>query len=90
MGLTIRMRMFNNVKHFDVIYLKFRDRFFTTLTMLDLESKAIKENLLLYCRKFSAFVFAVIITLRSKDSIFLLVATWCWVDRGHAYFKPTL
>ena len=60
------MRMFDNIKHRGVIYLKFGDRFFTFLTMLGLESKGsisstIKETLLLYFFKFSAFVVAVII-----------------------------
>ena len=45
--------------------LKFGDRFFTYLTMLKLEAKAsicsaIKENIILYCLKFSAFVVAAI------------------------------
>ena len=60
-GLAIRPRMLNNAKHRDAIYLEFGDRFFTSLTMLGmlgLESKdstysVIKENLLLYCHKFS-------------------------------------
>ena len=66
MGLTIRMRIINNVKPRDVICLKFGDRFFTSLTMLGLEGKGsisstIKENLLLYYRTFLAFVVTVII-----------------------------
>ena len=48
--LTIQMRIFNNVKNNHTICLKFGDRFFTSLTMLRLETKAIicsviKENL---------------------------------------------
>ena len=39
MDLTIRMRKFNNVKHRDIIYMKFGDRHFTSLTMLGLELK---------------------------------------------------
>ena len=43
------MKTFNNVKHLDVIHLKFEDSFFTCLAMLPLKSKdgissTIKEN----------------------------------------------
>ena len=58
--------MFSKVKPSNVIYLKLGDRFVTSLTMLGLAAKGsissiIKENLLLYCRKFSALLVAVII-----------------------------
>ena len=60
------MRVMYNVKRCYTIRLKFGDKFLTSLTKLVLEAKAsiystIKENLLLYCRKFSAFVVVVII-----------------------------
>ena len=38
-AITIRMRIFNNVKYRDTIYLKFGDRFFNFRTILWLESK---------------------------------------------------
>ena len=65
MDLTIQMKIFNNVNNLHSVCLEFRDGFFTSLTMLGCEAKAsirsaIKENLILYCRKFSAFVVAVI------------------------------
>ena len=65
MDVTIQIRIFNNAKHRHAIYLKFGDRFFASLTILEREVKAskcstIKENLILYCRKFLVFVFTVI------------------------------
>ena len=36
MGPTIQMRMVNNVKHRNVIYLELGENFFTSLTMLGL------------------------------------------------------
>ena len=59
------MRIFYNLKHRYAIHLKFGYKFLTSLTKLVLEEKAcicstIKENLLLYCCKFSAFVDVVI------------------------------
>ena len=60
MDLSIRMRIIYNVRHRYAIRLKFRDKFSTFLTKLVLEVKVSicstnKENLLLHCRKFSAF-----------------------------------
>ena len=66
MDLSNRMSIVYIVKHRSAIRLKFGDKFLTSLTKLVLQAKAsicctIKENLLLYCRKFSAFVVVVII-----------------------------
>ena len=63
MALTIQTRLFNNVKYRQAIFLKSGDKFFTSLTMSGLEAKisvcsTIKENLILYCRKFSVFAVA--------------------------------
>ena len=60
------MRISYNVKHSYAIYLKSGSKFLTSIAKLVLEGKAcicskIKENLLLYCRKFLAFAVAVII-----------------------------
>ena len=60
MDLTIQMKMFKNVKCRHTICLKFGNRYFTSINMLECEAKAsicyaIKENLILYCRKLSAF-----------------------------------
>ena len=60
------MRVTYNVKQRYTIRLKFGGKFLTSLTKLVLDAKAsirykIKENLLLYCRKFSTFVVVVII-----------------------------
>ena len=59
------MRIIYNVRHRHKIRLKSGDKFLTFLTKLVLVGKTsicstIKENLLLYCRKFSAFAVAVI------------------------------
>ena len=54
----------NHTKYRHATYLKFGDMFFTSPTTLELEAKAIidftiKENLILYCRRFSVFVAAI-------------------------------
>ena len=59
------MRITHNVKYCHTIQLKFGDKLLISLTKIVLEAKAsicstIKENLLLYCHKFSAFVVVVI------------------------------
>ena len=66
MNLYTRMRVICNAKHPYAIRLKLGDKCLTPLTKLELEAKTricstISENLLLYCRKFSAHVPAVII-----------------------------
>ena len=66
MNLSIRIEIIFNVGHCYVIRLKYGDKCLTFLTKLVLKGKAsicstIKENLLLYCRKFSVFVVVVII-----------------------------
>lgn len=40
-GLTIRMKIFNNVKHHDTVCLKLGHRVFTSLKMLQLEPKPV-------------------------------------------------
>ena len=66
MDLPIRMRITYNVKYRYPICLDFGEKFSTSQTKLVLELNAgiwstIKENLLLHCRKFLAFVVVVII-----------------------------
>ena len=66
MDLSIRMKIIYNVRHCYAIRLKFGDKFLTFLIKLVLKRKpsicsTIRENLLLYCRKLSAFVVVVII-----------------------------
>ena len=66
MDLSIRMRVMYNVKHRYASRLKFRDKFLSSLTESVLVTRAsicstTKEDPLLYCRKFSVFVVAVII-----------------------------
>ena len=65
MDLTVQMKTFDNAKHRHAICFEFRERFLSSLTMLGCKAKtslcsAIKENLISYCRKFSAFIVAVI------------------------------
>ena len=59
------MRVIYNVKHRYAIRLEFGDNFLTFLTKIVPKAKnnicsTIKENLLSYCRTFSAFVVVVI------------------------------
>ena len=60
------MKLIYNARYCYAIRLKFGEKFLTFLNKLVLEGKTricptIEENLLLYCRKFSAFVVVVII-----------------------------
>ena len=67
MDLYIPIRLIYNVKNrYYAIRLTFGDKFLISTTKLVLEAKAsicsaIKEDLLLHCLKFPAFVVAVII-----------------------------
>ena len=66
MDLSIRMRIIYNVNHRYAIHLKLETKLITSLTKLVLQVKSgicstIIENLLLYCRKSSAFIAVVII-----------------------------
>ena len=60
------MRVIYKVKHRYAVCLKFGDKFLTYLTKFVLGAKdsicsTVKENLLLYCRKFLVFVAVVMI-----------------------------
>ena len=66
MDLSIRMRIIFDVKHLHLVRLKVGDISLTSLTKLVVQVKAsicskTKENLLLYCRKFSMFVIVMLI-----------------------------
>ena len=65
MDLPIQAGMLNKVKHRHAIYLKFGERYFSSLAMLGLDAKGsicstIKETLIVYCHNFLTFVVAVI------------------------------
>ena len=62
--VSIMLEKFNIAKHCHAICLKLGTIFFISLLKLVLETSisfTINENLLLHCRKFSAFAIAVII-----------------------------
>ena len=66
MDLSILLRIIYNVKHRYEVRMKFGYEFLTSPANIVLKKKAsicstIKENLLLYCRKFSAFIAVLII-----------------------------
>ena len=69
MDRTIRMTTFNNVKYRHIHYLKFGDRFFPSLAILGLQTKASifctirKIYLYSVCRTFLAFIMYVIINI---------------------------
>ena len=61
---TYQIKITYNLKQRYAICLKFRDKFLTSLTKLVLQAKAstsstIKQNLFLFCRKFSVFIVVV-------------------------------
>ena len=65
MDLTIQMEILHNAKYRHAVCLKLGDRFFTSLITWQCQANAsicsaIKENLILYSRKFSALVLAVV------------------------------
>ena len=88
MDLTIQMEIFKNIKPHHAICLKFGSRFFTSLNMLWCEAKAsicsaIKENLILYYCKLSAFVVSninwyVLISSVSQKTPFVKD----WLEKG--------
>ena len=60
------MRIISNLKHHYAIRFKFGHKFITSQNKLVRKTKAnirstIKENILLYCRKFSSFAVVVVL-----------------------------